>query len=519
MFQVAMTTRNTNSFAQARTNGIARIEPIYLAQGVTGPELLQLIRYNFNSSVLSKPLKSASVDMWIKWNVLLVTLASDEEVGVGIPAGCTEANLEEGDVKITDAVPHFYPKLEENLQLSRLEERHNLNRALLHLVKKSHQKGNTITFPIQHRKHRSRQGKCRQATPLNPEKGRLGKFKKRVGTTTTCVAGKPHKPKSEGNHVGLAGNYEESNTVSSAMVSTSKENGFEIDAKLGIPVGKYSVVGWDVDTTGRRLVDEICQIAAFSKDASFSQYVMPYRDLNMAAKRRHNIRVVTIGRYRMLKDSKSGKSVSDAGKFSRYFVHRSERRWHSKDYSTNNILKLLNLLKSVPRRTFLASSLFLFNSIWIVAVGPQHHQHYLDQLINKLQYRRVKPSTVNPYRRVKSSTVNPYRRVKLSTVNPYSRVKSSTVNPYSRVKSSTVNPYSRVKSSTVNPYRRVKSSTVNPYRRVKSSTVNPYRRVKSSTVNPYRRVKSSTVNPYRRVKSSTVNPYRRVKSSTVNPYR
>nr|CAD7265192.1 unnamed protein product [Timema shepardi] len=100
------------------------------------------------------------------------------------------------------------------------------------------------------------------------------------------------------------------------MVSTSKENGFEIDAKLGIPVGKYYVVGWDVDTTGRRLVDEICQIAAFSKDNSFSQYVMPYRDLNMAAKRRHNIRVVTIGRYRMLKDSKSGKILKTKSEIS-----------------------------------------------------------------------------------------------------------------------------------------------------------------------------------------------------------
>nr|CAD7412360.1 unnamed protein product [Timema poppensis] len=144
------------------------------------------------------------------------------------------------------------------------------------------------------------------------------------------------------------------------MVSTSKENGFEIDAKLGIPVGKYYVVGWDVDTTGRRLVDEICQIAAFSKDTSFSQYVMPYRDLNMAAKRRHNIRVVTIGRYRMLKDSKSGKQ----------FVFSGSGQLIDK--------KVVNTGGKSHRHAHKLSTL----------VGPCH-LHNLDQLVDKLQYRRI----------------------------------------------------------------------------------------------------------------------------------
>lgn len=92
------------------------------------------------------------------------------------------------------------------------------------------------------------------------------------------------------------------------MVSTTvKENGVEGGEVSGLPPGDYSLIGWDVDTTGRRLLDEIFQIAAFSPEVSFSQYVMPFRDLNPPARRRHNIRVVTVGRYRMLKDSKTGK--------------------------------------------------------------------------------------------------------------------------------------------------------------------------------------------------------------------
>jgi maternal-effect protein exuperantia len=92
------------------------------------------------------------------------------------------------------------------------------------------------------------------------------------------------------------------------MVSTTvKENGVEGGEVSGLPPGDYSLIGWDVDTTGRRLLDEIFQIAAFSPEVSFSQYVMPFRDLNPAARRRHNIRVVTVGRYRMLKDSRTGK--------------------------------------------------------------------------------------------------------------------------------------------------------------------------------------------------------------------
>ncbi|XP_069672494.1 maternal protein exuperantia [Periplaneta americana] len=100
------------------------------------------------------------------------------------------------------------------------------------------------------------------------------------------------------------------------MVSTTvKENGVQGE-ELGLPPGDYRLVGWDLDTTGRRLIDEICQIAAFSPTLNFSQYVMPFRDMNPAARRRHNIRVVTVGRYRMLKDSKTGKVLKTKSEIS-----------------------------------------------------------------------------------------------------------------------------------------------------------------------------------------------------------
>lgn len=82
-----------------------------------------------------------------------------------------------------------------------------------------------------------------------------------------------------------------------------------VNPAKGIPTGKYCLVGWGVDTTGRRLIDEICQIAAYTPNSQFSQYIMPFTDLNPSYRRKHNIRVVNTGKYRMLKDLKSNKFV------------------------------------------------------------------------------------------------------------------------------------------------------------------------------------------------------------------
>jgi maternal-effect protein exuperantia len=93
--------------------------------------------------------------------------------------------------------------------------------------------------------------------------------------------------------------------------------------------GDYQVVAWDLDTTGRRLIDEICQIGGFyvlanppkeeknegnAKESgnggcmqTFSQYVMPYKNPNPGARRSFGIKVVSVGRYRMLKDLDTGK--------------------------------------------------------------------------------------------------------------------------------------------------------------------------------------------------------------------
>lgn len=58
--------------------------------------------------------------------------------------------------------------------------------------------------------------------------------------------------------------------------------------------GNYTVVAWDLDTTGRRLIDEICQVAGFyifnNEEFSFSQYVMPYKNPNPGARRSFGIK-------------------------------------------------------------------------------------------------------------------------------------------------------------------------------------------------------------------------------------
>lgn len=111
------------------------------------------------------------------------------------------------------------------------------------------------------------------------------------------------------------------------MVSEAKVNGGEVEAPTelppalaekpaGLPPGKYSLVGWDMDTTGRRLIDEICQIAAYTPKQQYSQYIMPYGDLNPGARRRHNVRVVTVGRYRMLKDTNTHKILKTKSEIS-----------------------------------------------------------------------------------------------------------------------------------------------------------------------------------------------------------
>uniref|UniRef100_A0A0A1WT29 Maternal protein exuperantia n=1 Tax=Zeugodacus cucurbitae TaxID=28588 RepID=A0A0A1WT29_ZEUCU len=73
--------------------------------------------------------------------------------------------------------------------------------------------------------------------------------------------------------------------------------------------GKYTLVGIDIDTTGRRLIDEIVQLAAYTPKDHFEQYIMPYMNLNPAARQRHQVRVISIGFYRMLKSMQTYKII------------------------------------------------------------------------------------------------------------------------------------------------------------------------------------------------------------------
>ncbi|EZA62247.1 hypothetical protein DMN91_003644 [Ooceraea biroi] len=85
---------------------------------------------------------------------------------------------------------------------------------------------------------------------------------------------------------------------------------------VGIAPGDYRLVGWDMDTTGKKVIDEICQIAAYTPGSSYSQYVMPYKDLNPTAIKRHSMKVVTNGKFRVLRNSKTNEVIKSKSEVS-----------------------------------------------------------------------------------------------------------------------------------------------------------------------------------------------------------
>uniref|UniRef100_A0A8D8ZY94 Maternal protein exuperantia n=1 Tax=Cacopsylla melanoneura TaxID=428564 RepID=A0A8D8ZY94_9HEMI len=93
------------------------------------------------------------------------------------------------------------------------------------------------------------------------------------------------------------------------MVSGAKQhNGAGPKKNLqSLPFGNLKLVGWDLDTTGRRLIDEICQISGYTPEENFNMYIMPHRDIDMRSKRRHALRTVNAGKFRVLKDNKTNK--------------------------------------------------------------------------------------------------------------------------------------------------------------------------------------------------------------------
>ncbi|KAJ8963078.1 hypothetical protein NQ318_018542 [Aromia moschata] len=105
--------------------------------------------------------------------------------------------------------------------------------------------------------------------------------------------------------------HESSNSGDESSAQAIPEN-----LAKGIETGKYRLVGWGIDTTGRRLIDEIVQIAAYTPQSKFSQYIMPFADLNPTYSRRHSIRVINTVRYRRLKDLNTNQFVKTKSEIS-----------------------------------------------------------------------------------------------------------------------------------------------------------------------------------------------------------
>lgn len=136
----------------------------------------------------------------------------------------------------------------------------------------------------------------------------------------------------------------------------------------------YVVVTWDLDTTGRRLIDEICQIGGYQSHPSgegdgdkeegsvYSQYVMPYRNPNPGARRSFGIRVVNIGRYRMLKDLESGKILKTKSEISAISGFIDWLSQEKKDSTNNpNVLLVCHEANRKVLIPLLLESLYKFN--------------------------------------------------------------------------------------------------------------------------------------------------------------
>lgn len=52
---------------------------------------------------------------------------------------------------------------------------------------------------------------------------------------------------------------------------------------------------------------QIVQLSAFTANDQYGQYIMPIMNLNPAARQRHQIRVITVGFFRMLKSMQTYK--------------------------------------------------------------------------------------------------------------------------------------------------------------------------------------------------------------------
>lgn len=135
---------------------------------------------------------------------------------------------------------------------------------------------------------------------------------------------------------------------------------------MGIPPGDYRLVGWDMDTTGKKVIDEICQIAAYTPSSTYSQYVMPYKDLNPTAIKRHSMKVVTNGKFRVLRNSKTNEVrikvvINNILNTYRYILfHKRKREFVLKAQKSFEII--LHELKNIKLISLHRTIKFSFNS-------------------------------------------------------------------------------------------------------------------------------------------------------------
>jgi len=90
-----------------------------------------------------------------------------------------------------------------------------------------------------------------------------------------------------------------------------------------------SLISWSIDTTGRRISDEMCQIGAFSRNVNYKQYVMPYKNLDKFAKKRHFLNTTVVrSRFRILKDTLEGRSLKTKSEYAALneFIHLLEEK-------------------------------------------------------------------------------------------------------------------------------------------------------------------------------------------------
>ncbi|XP_014278172.1 maternal protein exuperantia [Halyomorpha halys] len=69
---------------------------------------------------------------------------------------------------------------------------------------------------------------------------------------------------------------------------------------------EFNFLTWEIDTTGRYLLDEICHISAHHQNSSFDEYIMPHRNITYSSSRKIQLYTLSIGMYRSLRKLTNG---------------------------------------------------------------------------------------------------------------------------------------------------------------------------------------------------------------------